>query len=380
MDKLRTAVIGCGKVGHTHAAALAALQESNFVSVCDRDADRGRAFAAKYGVLPYTDVPRMIAETGAQAIVIATPHPVHAEPAVQALELGAHVLVEKPLAASLKDCDAMIAAARKTGVKLGVISQRRLYAPVQRMRAAIDAGKIGRPALGTAVILGWRDEPYYRSDPWRGKWREEGGGVMVNQAPHQIDLLNWFMGPAEELFGYWENLNHPYIEVEDTAIAVIRFKNGALGSIILSNSEKPGIHGKVQVHGTNGASVGVQTDGGAMFIAGMSSVLEPPVNDLWSVSGEEHLLPGWQAEDRATFEAVDAATYYHRLQDGDFLRAILENRDPLVTGEEGRRTVEIFTAVYRSQRDRCPVSFPLPADDGANDYDGRLARRAPVYA
>lgn len=376
MDKLRTAIIGCGKVGHTHATALAALEESDFVAVCDQDLARSRAFAEKYGVRAYSDVPQMIQETGVQAVVVATPHPVHATPAITALELGTHVIVEKPLAASLKDCDAMLAAASKAGVKLGVISQRRLYAPVQRVRAAIDAGKIGKPALGTAVILGWRDEPYYRSDPWRGKWCEEGGGVMVNQAPHQLDLLHWFMGPVEELFGYWDNLNHPYIEVEDTAIAVLRFKNGGLGSIILSNSQKPGIHGKVQVHGTSGASVGVQTDGGAMFIAGMSSVLEPPVNDLWSVSGEEYLLPQWQAEDRATFEAVDAATYYHRLQDQDFLRAILENRDPLVTGEEGRRTVELFTAVYRSQRDGKPVRFPLAADDDVDDFDGRLIKRS----
>jgi len=372
MEKLRTALVGCGKVGHTHAAALATLDESNFVAVCDRDSIRAQAFAERYGVRSYTDVRRMIEETGPQAVVIATPHPLHAEPAVAALELGVHVLVEKPLAASLKDCDAMLAAARKTGVKLGVISQRRLYPSVQRVRAAIDAGKIGRPALGTAVILGWRDASYYRSDPWRGKWREEGGGVMVNQAPHQIDLLHWFMGPVEELSGYWDNLNHPNIEVEDTAVAVLRFKNGGLGSMILSNSQKPGIHGKVQVHGTNGASVGVQTDGGTMFVAGMSSILEPPVNDLWSVPGEETLLPIWQAEDRVTFESVDAATYYHRLQDQDFLRAIFENRDPLVTGEEGRRTVEVFTAVYRSQRNGRPVHFPLAAEDGCDDYDGRL--------
>ena len=375
MKQIRTAVIGCGKVGHTHAAALSSLQESEFVAACDRDPNRARAFAERYGVQPFTDVSRMIAELGVQAVVVATPHPVHAGPAVEALESGAHVLVEKPLAASLADCDAMLAASRDAGVKLGVISQRRLYEPVLRMRAAIDAGKIGRPSLGTAVILGWRDEAYYQSDPWRGKWKEEGGGVMVNQAPHQIDLLHWLMGPVEELFGYWENLNHPYVEVEDTAIAVLRFKNGGLGSLVLSNSQKPGIHGKVHVHGANGASVGVQTDGGAMFIAGMSSVLEPPVNDLWSVPGEEAMLQAWQAEDRVTFEAVDAATHYHLLQEQDFLRAIIEGRDPLVTGEEGRRTVEIFSAVYRSQRDGKPVRFPLDAEDGSEAHDGRLSPR-----
>ena len=183
------------------------------------------------------------------------------------------------------------------------------------------------------------------------------------------------MGPIDELFGYWDNLNHPCVEVEDTAVAVLRFRNGALGSIVVSNSQKPGLYGKVHVHGENGASVGVQTDGGAMFIAGASEVLEPPLNDLWTVPGEEGMLIHWQAEDRATFEAVDATRHYHRLQDQDFLQAVLQDRDPMVTGVEGRKTVELFTAIYRAGRDRRPVKFPLDAERGAENFDGRTQRR-----
>lgn len=375
MEKIRTALVGCGKVGHTHASALSTLPESDFVAVCDRNLARAQAFAEQYGTGAYIDVQDMVTEADVQAVVVCTPHPLHAQPAILAAQAGAHVLVEKPMAACLGDCDAMVAAANEAGVKLGVISQRRLYEPVQRVKTAVEAGKIGRPVLGTVVVLGWRDAAYYRSDPWRGKWDAEGGGVLVNQAPHQLDLLQWFMGPIDELFGYWDNLNHPYIEVEDTAVAVLRFKNGGLGSIVVSNSQKPGIYGKVHVHGENGASVGVQTDGGAMFVAGMSEVLEPPVNDLWMVPGEEHLLAEWQAQDRTVFQAIDPATHYHRLQDQDFLRAILNDREPTVTGVEGRKLVEIFTAIYRSQRDRRPARFPLPADDGWNDFDGRLGHK-----
>ena len=372
MDKIKTGLIGYGKVAHTHALALSTLPESGFVAVCGRDLARAKSFASLYGVRAYDDVQEMIARAGIQAVVVTTPHPAHARLAIQAAQAGAHVLVEKPLAASLQDCDAIIVAAREAGVKLGVISQRRLYEPVKRVKAAIEAGKIGRPILGMVVMLGWRDRAYYTSDPWRGTWDLEGGGVLVNQAPHQLDLLQLFMGPVDELFGYWGNLNHPYVEVEDTAVAVLRFQNGGLGSIVVSNSQKPGLYGKVHVHGENGASVGVQTDGGAMFIAGMSGVLEPPVNDLWTVPGEEHLLAQWQAEDRATFEAVDATRHYHRLQDQDFLQAILEEREPLVTGVEGRKVVELITAVYRSQRDGRPVAFPLDAEKGAEQFDGRL--------
>jgi predicted dehydrogenase len=365
MEKIRTALIGCGKVGHTHAGVLSSLPESNFVAVCDHNPLRAGAFAGQYHTRSYTDVQEMVLDAGIQAAFICTPHPLHALPAVQAAQAGAHVMIEKPMAASLKDCDAILRAASKARVKVGVISQRRLYEPVQRVKTAIEAGKIGQPIIGMVILLGWRDQAYYQADPWRGKWESEGGGVLVNQAPHQLDLLQWFMGPIDELFGYWGNFNHPYIEVDDTALAVLRFKNGALGSIVVSNSQKPGMYGKVHIHGQNGASVGVQTDGGSMFIAGMTSVLEPPINDLWTVPGEEALLARWQTEDQQSFEKVDPATHYHYRQDQDFLRAILEDREPMVTGVEGRKTVEIFTAIYRSQRDGKPVKFPIEAEDSA---------------
>jgi UDP-N-acetyl-2-amino-2-deoxyglucuronate dehydrogenase len=370
LEKLRTAVIGCGKVAHTHAEALASIPESAFVAVCGRDAAKAREFADRYGVRPFTSVGEMVA-AGVDAVVVATPHPAHAAVTVPALRAGAHAIVEKPLASSLEDCDAMIAAARESGRSLAMISQRRLYAPVRRVREAIDAGKLGRPILGTVTMLGWRSEEYYRSDPWRGSWDGEGGGVLVNQAPHQIDILQWYMGEVEELYGAWANLNHPTIEVEDTSLAILRFRSGALGNIVASNSQNPGIAGKVWVHGSNGATAGVQTDGGSMFIAGMTTVTEPPVNDVWTVPGEEGNLARWQKEDADFFARIDATRHYHRLQIREFLESVLAGRPPSITGEEGRKTVEIFTAIYRSQRDQRPVRFPLAPETARNDFDGR---------
>jgi predicted dehydrogenase len=266
----------------------------------------------------------------------------------------------------------MIEEAKDNNRKLGVVSQRRFYAPVQRVKQAIDAGKIGTPVLGTVNMLGWRDENYYRSDPWRGSWQHEGGGVLVNQAPHQLDVLLWMMGEVDELYGIWANLNHPYIEVEDTALAIVKFKNGGVGNIVVSNCQKPGIYGKIQIHGSNGASVGVQPEGGAMFIAGMSNIAEPPVNDLWTVPGEESLLETWNDEDAAFFGTIDPTVYYIEKQIEDFLQAIETGREPMVTGEDGRKTVELFTAIYRSQRAHAPIKFPLEAEWDKNDYDGRL--------
>ncbi len=355
MKPVRTALVGCGKVGTIHAASLRALPEAEFVAVCDTSPERAAAFAAKYAVKPFGDLGTMLREAGVEAIVIGTPHPLHAEPAIRAAEAGVHVLIEKPMAATLADCDAMLAAARKTGVALGVISQRRFYEPVQRMKAAIDAGKIGKPSLGVFLQYSWREPSYYASDPWRGKWDTEGGGVLVNQSPHQLDLLLWLLGPAAEVSGCWANVNHPTVEVDDTAVATIRFKNGGLGSIATSVSQKPGIYTKVHVHGSSGASVGVETDRGATFIAGVSAIAEPALNDLWTIPGEEHLLTQFQAEDRAAFLTVDATTHYHALQIGDFLRAVQEKRPPLVTGDDGRAVVALFAAIYQSSQDQRAV-------------------------
>jgi predicted dehydrogenase len=305
-------------------------------------------------------------------VSICTPHPLHADGIVECATRGVHTLVEKPLAPDLAGCDRAIDASLQAGVKLGVVSQRRLYPPVLRMREAIDKGSVGIPVLAILTVLGWRDEAYYRSDPWRGRWDSEGGGVMVNQTPHQLDLLQWMMGPIKELFGCWDNLNHPYVEVEDTAVAVIRFESGALGSVVLSNSQKPGLYGRLHIHGSNGASVGVQTEGGSPFIAGVTEMVDPPINDLWTVSDEVSLLAKWQSEDRKIASSHDVMTYYHQRQIADFLDAIINNRPPMVDGEEGRKVVELITAVYRAQRDGCPVRFPLVVEPDRADYDGRI--------
>lgn len=363
MRRVRTALLGCGKVGQIHAEALRALPESEFVAVCDSDRTRAESFAARYQVRPFAELSELINECKPDSILICTPHPLHARPAVEAARAGIHVLVEKPLATSVEDCEAMIAAARSGGVKLSVVSQRRWYEPVRRMKEAVAAGKIGRPVLGTFAMYSWRDQAYYQSDPWRGKWDSEGGGVLTNQSPHMIDLLIWLMDDhVVEVCGYWANLNHPYIEVEDSAVAILRFSRGGLGSIITSLAQKPGIHTKVHIHGASGSSVGVETDRGATFIAGMTGIAEPPLNDLWTIPGEEAALERFQAEDRARFAQVDAVNHYHALQIRDFLRAILNDRAPEVTGEDGRDVVALVQAIYRSGREGKPVR--LSADGG----------------
>ena len=167
------------------------------------------------------------------------------------------------------------------------------------------------------------------------------------------------MGEIESITGDWANVNHPEIEVEDSAVAIVRFRGGGLGSIVTSVSQRPGLFTKVHVHGTNGASVGVETDRGATFIAGVSAIAEPPRNDIWTIPGEEGLLAVFAAEDRARFARIDPATHYHALQIADFLDAARDGRPPLVTGEDGRAVVAMFTAIYQSRREQRAIPFPV---------------------
>lgn len=361
MRRLRTAVIGCGKVGDFHAKAYQKSEYSDFVAVCSRNPENAQRLADQYGVKAYTDVETMIRESRIEVVSICTPHPAHRESAVAAAKCGAHVLCEKPLATTLKDCDAMIEAAEKNHVVLGTICQRRFYNPCMRVHNAIEAGKIGTPIIGTAFMHSWRDEAYYKSDPWRGTWEGEGGGAMVSQASHLLDMLLWFMGDVDEVYGIWKNYNHPYIETEDTAVAVIKFKNGAVGNLIVSNSQNPGLYGTVHVFGSNGSSIGVQTDGGSMFIAGMTSIAEPPFNDLWTIRGEEHMLEKWKKEDENFFRSIDFTTYYHTVQINDFLTAVQTGRKPLVDGYDGRKCTELFEAIFRSTETNSVIKFPLKA-------------------
>ncbi len=354
---VRYALIGYGKIAAVHAKALKEVKDCKLVAVWGRNKEKAETFAREWDILPFTDMQKMIAEAKVDAVIITTPHPLHKENTLEALKAGAHVLVEKPMALTVADCQEMIDCAKQEKKKLAVISQRRWLPSTQRIHKAITEGKLGKPMIGQVTMLGWRDEDYYNSDPWRGKWDKEGGGVLINQAPHQLDLLHWFLGPVKEVYAQWDNFNHPYIEVEDTAVATVRFASGAVASILVSNSQKPGIYAKVHVHGSNAFSAGVQTDGGAMFIAGRSGVAEPPYNDLWTIEGEEAMLDVWKLEDEAFFKTIDPVAHYFYLQQEDFTQAILNDTTPVSSGEEGMETVKLIEGMYISGRTGEPVRY-----------------------
>jgi UDP-N-acetyl-2-amino-2-deoxyglucuronate dehydrogenase len=224
------------------------------------------------------------------------------------------------------------------------------------VRQAIDTGRLGASlVLGESVCEMWRDEAYYRRDAWRGRWDTEGGGVLMNQAPHNIDFLLWYMGPAVELFGYWSNINHPYVEIEDNAVAVIRFASGALGLLkgTLSMNPERRIHG-VSVVGASGGAVSLEcwqvTDNALRAANGPWDVGS---NDVWTIPG----APGPLSHAEAARLGAGELPNFHAHQLRDVIGAIREKRSPAVTGLDGRRVVAIIQGVYEASRTGRPVSL-----------------------
>ena len=347
--KVRTGIIGCGNIARTHAHALATLEESEFTAVCDAERARAQTVADAHRVPHVFTNPREMLQSGLiEAVTICVPHPLHAEMGIMAAQAGVHAIVEKPLTVSLREADAMIAAHRRAGTNLACIFQRRFWPAAQRLRRAIDEGKLGdHLVMGDCIVKWWRSAAYYQADPWRGRWDTEGGGVLVNQAVHAIDMYQWYMGPVDTIYAQMGTFTHE-IEVEDNAVATLRFTSGALGVIQASVSHSPTLWSRITVLGANGAA---------------ASVLEQPEgnmarNDIWTIPGEEHLPEQWWAQEQDT----RSFPTHHVLQIQDFLRAIVEDREPAVTGAEGRKAVEIILAIYQSARTGEPVRLPLPVD------------------
>jgi predicted dehydrogenase len=347
MEKVRTGLIGCGKIAQTHALALDELAESAWVACCDVDEGRARAMAAKYGVpRVFGDAGAMLGSGTVDAVLVCTPHPAHAPVVVAAAEAGVHVLCEKPISDKLFEADRMVAASERAGITFSVIFQRRWWPSAQRIRRAIDEDKLGQLTLGECVSKLWRSADYFASDPWRGRWATEGGGVLMNQAVHAIDQFQWFMGPAVEVVGRYATLRHgSSIDVEDTAVATVVFASGALGTILGATTIDPGFGFRVTVHGATGAT---------------ASVWENPegtqgVNDVWTVPGEESLRAEWAREDAGQ----PGFPGFHKLQIQDFLQAVRDDRPPAVTGAEAVKSLEIIQAIYESSRTGQPVRLPM---------------------
>ncbi len=358
-SKVRFGIVGTGGIANAHATGLAALaEEAEMVSCCDVLPGRAPEFAQKWNIRHHYDSARELLDAGGiDVICVCTPHPQHAEPLILAAERGIHGVVEKPLSASLEDADRVLEAVTKYGTLLSPMSQRRWFPAAQRIRRAMDEGKLGdKIVMGESYCEMWRDEAYYRRGGWRGRWDTEGGGVLMNQSPHNIDFLLWYGGPAMEIFGYWANVNHPYVEIEDNAAAVIRFKSGGLGIIKGTVSMNPPrrIHG-VTLVGDSGATVSLDC---WEVPAEQRKIISGPgdvgTNNIWTIPGEQ----GMTLEEGIEYGSGDLPNY-HAYQLQDVIGAIRNKREPAVTAVDGYRVVAIIQGIYESSRTGKPVKLTV---------------------
>jgi UDP-N-acetyl-2-amino-2-deoxyglucuronate dehydrogenase len=344
-------VVGAGTIGKVHAGALAGLEEARVVVVAEPREEAGRALAAEHGAAWCARLEDLLAREDVDLVTLGTPSGMHPDQTVQAARAGKHVVTEKPLAITLEGADRMIAACSEAGVTLSVIFQNRFNLDPLRLKRAVEAGLLGRPILANALVHWRRTAEYYaEGGGWRGTWALDGGGALMNQSIHTIDLLQWVMGPVESLSAYAATLAHQ-IEAEDTASAALRFASGALGAIQGTTAVDRNWPVKLEVRGSAGAAT-----------------LEGTRLALWEPSreaGEAELLT---EQDRAMVAGAAPGEPFgaaHRRQLRAIFAALHEGRQPPVPGEEARKALEIVLAIYEAARTGERIPFPFhPREEG----------------
>jgi len=347
-DGLRVGIVGCGMVSRNHIEAFHAASGVEVVAVSDVDLERAQAQAHKHGI-PFAcgSLEELLAH-GVDIVSVCTPHPTHEEVVLAAARAGAHVLCEKPIAVDLAAAQRMVRVCRESGVTLGVLFQRRFWPAAQRIRRAIDDGTLGTPVLGHVSVQLHRNREYYAKDAWRGTWGTGGGGVLMTQAVHYIDLVQWFMGRVTSVQGAMGTYKHgDVIEVEDSATAVLTFESGAMATVNASTVVTPALGIDIRVTGSTGATVGLRE-----FPEGTEGV-----NHLWASGSAIESAPMPQGVNpNADLAQINGRLVpFHVLQVADFVEAVREGRAPAVTGEDAFAALGIVLAVYESARSGRPV-------------------------
>ena len=334
-------IIGCGNIGPVHAAALAEVQGAKLVAISDLRKEIVENLAGQYGADAYTDYKEMLKRDDIQAVCLCVPSGLRAEIAIDIAKAGKHILSEKPLDVTTKRIDKIIAATEKYNVLLGCIFQSRFSEDSMRIKKAIEQGRFGKLILGDAYIKWYRTQEYYDSGAWRGTWKLDGGGALMNQGIHQIDLLQWFMGQVKTVRAQTALVAHKNIEVEDLATAMLEFESGAMGVIEGSTAIYEGHPARVEVHGTDG-----------------TCVMEEGVITSWNFRKrraiDKKIEAGFNEESALGSGAGDPLTALkhegHRRQIADFARAIRTGGQPQLMGKEGRTAVALIEAIYKSAR------------------------------
>lgn len=347
MPALNFAVIGAGNIGKIHVAALQQIPDARVSVVCSRTESTGRALADQCGATWVQDYQAAVGRDDVDVVAICTPSGTHAEIALAAAAAGKHLLIEKPIDITLARVDQIIAAAQAAGVVLACVFPRRFALGVHKTKTALDANRLGRLTLADICVKWHRPQTYYDGS-WRGTWVLDGGGALMNQAIHSIDLLQWLAGPVTSVIGRTATLAHQ-METEDTASAVVTFQSGAMGVIQGATSCWPGDASRLELHGDRG-----------------TIILEEGRIVVWKLADaaphEEAAMLALEAtQDSGAADPTAIGSEMHRRQIVDMIDAIREGRPPMIEGAEARKSVEIIRAIYQSAAENRGVALPLVA-------------------
>ena len=341
------ALIGAGVIASVHTRAIAAIPRAKLVAVCDVVLPKAQALAAQYGAEACADYHDLLDRDDIDVFEVVVWSGRHAEIGIEAAKRGKHVIVTKPIDVTLEAIDALIEACDANGVKLGAVHQFRSYPSYLAARQTVQSGAMGSMVIANAFVPWFRSQSYYDGDEWRGTWRWDGGGALMNQAVHYVDLVQWIMGGVSEVFAYADiAAHHERIEVEDVAVAAVRFADGAIGTIQGSTSTYKGLPARMDLHGETG-NISLVADAVAAW--DVKDMPRPQTSGEVSATGA--------ADPKAALR--EPAILAHVDQISDFLAAIDEDRAPKLDGREARKAVELNLAIYRSARERRPISLPL---------------------
>jgi UDP-N-acetyl-2-amino-2-deoxyglucuronate dehydrogenase len=333
-------IIGAGTISDIHALAINAIPNAKLYGVYSINKISSQAFADKNNCTAYDSLEELLGVPEIDIVCICTPSGIHADPAIKCIEAGKHCVIEKPLEVTLAKCDQIIEAADKAGVKTAVIFPSRFYEASKQVKQAIDEQRFGNLVLGDAYVKWSRSQAYYESAAWRGTWELDGGGALMNQGIHSVDLLQWYMGDVESVQSVTANVKHKTIEVEDTVVSTLRFANGALGTIECSTAVFPGALKRIEIMGTSG-----------------TAILEENNLIKWQFekeAGEDEQIiksmSGGTVSHGGVSNPADISFAGHQKQLEDMMYSIETDKKPLIDARDGRKSVAIVLAIYESAR------------------------------
>jgi predicted dehydrogenase len=345
-------MIGCGMIAGFHAKAIEAAR-GKLVACFDRVAPAADKLAAQNpGCQAYHDFDQFLADKNIDIVTIGTPSGAHFDSAVAAAEAGKHIIVEKPLEITLERCDKIIAACKKANVKLATVFHSRFHDSSLKIKSAIESGRFGRLTLGDAIVKWYRTQEYYDSGAWRGTWELDGGGALMNQAIHTIDLLTWLMGNVIEITAHTALLAHERIAVEDVAAATLKFANGALGTIVGTTASYPGYLKRVEISGSKGSAVLEEED-----IVKWDFAESVPEDAAVREAMTNRKSGGGGAADPSAINFAGHAKLF-----ANMMAAIDGKEQLIVDGLEGRRSVEIILGIYKAAETGQVIKLPLDKD------------------